>query len=640
MCGLAGIFDSSLNPVDERLATAMGQTLRHRGPDNFSVFATGNVALAHNRLSILDLSASGNQPFTDNRYALVYNGEIYNYLELKERLKDHHVQFRSTSDTEVLFHHLVQFGIARTMVALKGMYAFAFFDRVTRTLILARDRLGIKPLYWHRSGSRIYFASEIKAIASVTPLTVDPLQTLFSLTGGAESERPSSMFRQVKAVRPGSFLTLTPDTAPVESTYYTLYDQIERSYVEQLRRMSREEVNEQFAELLDRSVRSMLMSDAPMGVFVSGGIDSSLAAALACKYQPLDLFTSDVKGEYSELKDAELLARSLNAPLHVSTFDRQAFLRDLAEGTYHYECPVVSFTNAVAFMGVAKLARAHSVKAVLTGEGSDELFHGYPHLLTRHFDSLVQFPLNFVKSLYSLSPRLASYVKVGSEMAQSEFLRMLVKNFPLGLEKQKFVEEFGFMNGEQEEYFTTIGLCETHLYGLLHRNDRMGMVASIESRFPFLDEDIVKFGINLPPEMKRRITWRLHNYKHPFIVDKAPVRDSALRLLPPPLVQKKKWGFSVLAHQVLRVRPGFFSEGFVGEMCGLTRQAEAHLIEKMPRYYVGKLVSIEVFGRLFDRNEKIDAVADALYQFVSADAAAPASVTADPKKALTVTPSL
>lgn len=620
MCGIAGILDPGPNSGDDTRISAMGRTLHHRGPDNFSVFLTGHVALAHNRLSIMDLSPSGNQPFTDGRYSLVYNGEIYNYLDLKRQLAQFPIAYRSTSDTEVLFYHLIHYGIDRTLASAKGMYAFAFFDNLTQTLLLARDRLGIKPLYWCQKDGTLYFASEVKAIAAVTPLTLDPVQTLFSVTGGVEAVLGSSMFRGVRPVSPGTYLTAQPGAEPVESTYYTLREQFQRSYSDELGKLSRHQVNNHFHELLSRSVHSMLMADAPMGIFVSGGVDSSLVAALALQHQRLHLFTSDVRGQYSELKDAECLARTLNADLHVSTFDTTAFLRDLVEATYHYECPVVSFTNAVAFMDVARLARHASVKAVLTGEGADELFHGYPHLLTRRFDGFVRLPLNIVKGLYNLSPKLAKYVNLSAEVSQSEFLGFLSRNFRAQSQLADFIDQCGAIDREErEDYFATIGMCDSHLIGLLHRNDRMGMRASIESRFPFLDEDLVKFAINLPPRFKRRLTWRLHNYKHPFLIDKAPVRDAAARMFPPRLVLKRKWGFGVTAHQGLKVRPGFFADGFVGALCGVTRRGESHLLERMPRYYVGKLVSLEVFGRLFGGLGSMSEVNEALSTFVSVD---------------------
>lgn len=634
MCGIAGIYNRTNNEVDKSRIVAMGRTMDHRGPDNFSVFTADSIGLAHNRLSILDLSPSGNQPFTNERYSLVYNGEIYNYLELKQQLKKFNIPFRSTCDTEVLFHYLIQFGIDQTLAELKGMYAFGFFDKITRRLVLARDRFGIKPLYWHEKNSEFYFSSEIKAIAAATCLDLDPIRVLFSLTGGSEGSSESTLFRGVKPVKPGTYLTVDPTGHPKESTYYSLSQQFDRQYSDELSRMPREEINELFNDLLNRSVVRMLMSDAPMGVFVSGGIDSGVLAAIAVRTKDIELFTADVLGEYSELKDAQALSKSLNANLHVYSFQPQTFLRDLPLATYHYEFPVVTYANAIPFLNVAKVARENSVKAVLTGEGADEIFHGYPRLLTRRFDNILHLPLNIVKAFYGAVPRLANYVKLDGELTLNDFLGLITRNFQQQADRRAFLGRPDVLNDtELEQYFTTIEMFDSKLLGLLHRNDRMGMLASIESRFPFLDEDIVRFGINLPAKFKHRKTWRLHNYKHPFMVDKAPVRDVAAKLLPPELVQKKKWGFGIKAHQILRVKPGFFSGGLVGKICGLTRRGEAHLLDQMPQYYVGKLVSVEVFGRLFSGYGGINEVGECLRSHVSMDGVSRSDLVSQPSVA-------
>jgi asparagine synthase (glutamine-hydrolysing) len=620
MCGIAGIYNRTNSEVDKGRLVAMGRTLNHRGPDNFSVFIDNDIGLAHNRLSILDLSPSGNQPFTNERCSLVYNGEIYNYLELKQQLKQFSIQFKSTSDTEVLFHYLIRFGIEQTLANSKGMYAFAFFDKISRRLTLARDRFGIKPLYWYEKDSEFYFSSEIKAISAATCLDLDPVRVLFSFTGGSEGSSESTLFRGVRPVKPGTYLTLDPTGHLKESTYYSLGEQFDPEYSSELSRNSREGINELFNDLLNRSVVSMLMSDAPMGVFVSGGIDSSVIAAIAAKTKDVQLFTADVRGEYSELKAAESLSRSLKANLHPYSYEPRTFLQDLPLATYHYECPVVSFANAIPFFNVAKLARENSVKAVLTGEGADELFHGYPRMLTRNFDNLVRLPLNIIQAFYKAVPKLANYVKLDGELTRNDFLGLIPTNFKQAADRKAFFDRPDVpTRAKAEQYFTTIAMFSPHLLGLLHRNDRMGMLASIESRFPFLDEDIVRFGVNLPVKFKHRKTWRLHNYKHPFMVDKAPVRDVAARLLPAELVQKKKWGFGIKALEVLRVKPGFFSGGLVGDTFGLTQRGEAHLLEAMPQYYVGKLVCVEVFGRLFSGYGGIDEVGECLRQYVSMD---------------------
>lgn len=592
--------------------------MHHRGPDNFSTYCAENIALAHNRLSIIDLSDSANQPFTDERYALTYNGEIYNYLELKRDLEQFDIKFRSTSDTEVLFYYLGRFGIDKTLNKLEGMYAFAFYDRVTGDVVLARDRFGIKPLYWYERGSTYYFASEMKAIAAVTPVETDPLQVLFSITGGSEGRLTSTVFKGIKPIKPGSYLKISKSGKVTETFYYSLIEQFDRRYCEQLGGMSSHEVNDLFSHLFNRSVKAMLVSDAPMGAFVSGGVDSSLVASTAIKDKRIDLFTANVVGEHSEVEDARLLSQSLGATLHVYDFEPDMFLRDWAEVTYYYEYPLVTFVNSVPFSNVSKLAHEASVKAVLTGEGADELFHGYPQLITRKFDKTLNLPFTTLKSIYKLVPKLSQYLKLDSGKSTSDYLGILTGNFDNQSTKQRFFAHTEHLNNkDKEQYYTTIEMFNSHLLGLLHRNDRMGMIASIESRFPFLDEELVKFGINLPVKFKQRKTWRLHNYKHPFIVDKAPIRTEAEKTLPRKLVRKAKWGFGVNALHALEIKPGFFSAGYISEICGLNRKGEQQMLEEMPRYYLGKLASIEIFGRLFSHKVSMENVNGHLLKHIS-----------------------
>ena len=185
MCGIAGFILNHSAPADDRLIS-MGHTLAHRGPDHFSFLIRDNAGFSHNRLSIIDVSEAGNQPFYNDRYVLCYNGEIYNYLELKQELVRDGVIFQSQSDTEVLFHYLINRGVKETLRSIKGMFAFTFYDIGEKTVYLCRDRLGIKPLNWILRSDGLYWASEVKAMASIIPISPDPIKTLISMAGAGE----------------------------------------------------------------------------------------------------------------------------------------------------------------------------------------------------------------------------------------------------------------------------------------------------------------------------------------------------------------------------------------------------------------------------------------------------------------------
>ena len=230
MCGISGFFNKNSNKIDENLLHQLSETLQHRGPDYRGKYYSDYVGLAHNRLSILDLSKNGNQPFSNDRYHLVYNGEIYNYIDMRHDLKEFKIAFRSTSDTEVLFHYLIHFGVQRTLQELNGMFAFAFFDQKKKKLYLCRDRLGIKPLFFTLRNDTLFFASEIKALVENLDFKVDNVKALYSTLGANEKSRYETVFEDLFHVMPGSYLEYDADGLK-KNTYFDLVDLInEESY--------------------------------------------------------------------------------------------------------------------------------------------------------------------------------------------------------------------------------------------------------------------------------------------------------------------------------------------------------------------------------------------------------------------------
>lgn len=598
----------------------MGQALTHRGPDHFSTLVLGNVGFAHNRLSILDLSPAGNQPFTDGRYVLTYNGEIYNYQQLKTDLKQKGHTFSGTSDTELLFHYLGQYGVPETLRAIRGMFAFSYYDRQTQSLFLCRDRYGIKPLHWTHNAKGLFWGSEIKAIAAATEVKPDPIRTLVALSGSGDQSSSYTVFRDVFHIPPGSYLTYTPDQPPGITRYYSPLDDIQEGYFQELDGMDDDKILQVFEELLRKSVQRMLMSDVPVGVFVSGGIDSSLIAALAREFnKDLALFTSDVVGAYSELESSQALAESLGSPLLVSHFKPEEFLLDLVRATYHYECPLVKFTNAIPMARVAELAKGHGVKPVLTGEGSDELFLGYPGLIYSRYKRVLDWPVNVIQGIYRLLPGIKKFVEKADTANINTFMASLV----MGFERQYLAERgghdaFHFLPKKLIPlHYKSVEMFDEHLIALLHRNDRMGMQYSIESRFPFLDEDLVKFGLNLPLRWKIRPTARVHNIKHPFWMDKAIVRTVASKYLPRKLAQKSKWGFGMYGFNFIQVNPAYFKDGYIADMLGLSGSVLKYIVDTQDHYAVAKLVGVDVFGRIFDRGERLEDITKHVLKYVA-----------------------
>ncbi|MHB1355110.1 MAG: asparagine synthase (glutamine-hydrolyzing) [Anaerolineae bacterium] len=624
MCGIAGmfLFRGQVDPSD---LDQMGRMLVHRGPDKFAVSVIDNVGLAHNRLSIVDITSSGDQPFFNEKGYLIYNGEVYNQQELRLELEKLGIVFRGTSDTEVLFNCILSFGIEETLRKIKGMFAFAYYDRVTRRLYLCRDRFGIKSLYWTCNATGLYWASEVKALMAVPGVKIDPLRAFFTLTGSGDQSNKYTIFQNVFHVPPGNYLAIDEKHQPEVDEYYSIVQQVDEAYYRDLAAQPDDLILSTFEHLLDNSVQKMLMSDVPLGIFVSGGVDSSLIATLAYRHQAnLALFTSDVVGKFSELPYSRLLAATLKAPLAVSTFRPEQLVEDLASATYHYEIPVIKFPHALPFSRVAELAHQQGVKPVLTGEGADELFLGYPSLYYDRYARLLNWPKDVIDRFYSLIPLVRTYMAKSQEEGVNDSLVKLVAGYERQyLQDHGGIQAYGFLpvKSTRTVQYQTIRLFREHLIALLHRNDRMGMQHSIESRFPFLDEDLVRFGVNLPLKYKTRSTGRIYDHKHPFIMDKVIVRLLARKILPAKLAFKPKWGFGIYNYRYMRVHPDYLKRGYLSDMLGLADDVVEYIARSQDHHMVAKLVGLEVFGRIFERQESVQSVTERNLQYITMETA-------------------
>lgn len=610
MCGIAGVYRKSGGDLPIEILKKMGLTMEHRGPDNFGLSERKKIAMTHNRLSLLDLSAAANQPFTNSRYTLSYNGEIYNFKQIKAELEEkYQIEFKTTSDTEVLFYSLIHQGIDKCLQQLQGMFAFAFYDEPEDRLWLARDRVGIKPLYTYQFGDSFYWASEIKAFAKALDLNPDPIRTLFAANNMAEKSTEFTLFKDVRSVAPGTYLEINSRDAPKVTVYYDVVNEFDYDLYRDLENRSANDVLCEFEKLFTQSVESMLISDAPVGAFVSGGIDSSLIAAIATKFDSaIQLFTANVIGKYSEYSDVKILSKYLQKPVFDYKFEPEMILRDWVDVTYYYDCPLVIHVNAIPLSNVAGLAHDRGVKCVLTGEGADELFLGYPQLLTKRYQQFASFPVNGLKSLYKTVPKLHDFLFPEQNSTPLSFINKLVQGFEIQQLELAADEKLRPLDKKSREQSFTISMIREHLVTLLHRNDRMGMMSSIEARFPFLDERIVKFAINLPAKFKIGRSAKFHNYKHPFLIDKWIVRKTAEKYLPKELVMKKKNGFPMLGHKFVKIKRGFFKNGWVADALGLGNAAQDFLVDTQDPYFVAKLASIEIFGQIYGHGHSLETV--------------------------------
>jgi asparagine synthase (glutamine-hydrolysing) len=609
MCGIAGVLRSDGAAPDRSLLEAMAAAMAHRGPDQHGTTTLGAVGLAATRLSILDLTEAGSQPMVRGDRGLVFNGELYNARALRAEVRGAGIALEGTSDTEVLFHLLDRQGLDVVLPRLRGMFALAWVDG-RGGVQLARDRLGIKPLHYLVRDGVVAWASEIKALVPVAPLRLDSARTLFSVLSLADRWGSRTVFQGVQQVAPGQVVHVDGRGGVRTSPWYRLADDVDPALAAELAAAGREEVQERLDHLLRAAVASTSASDAPVGTLVSGGVDSSVVAALACELDPGHrLHTAAIGGPDDERVGAERLAQALGRPLTVTPFEPAMVLADWARCTWHHEAPIVTHLNALPLARVAAAVHQEGTKSVLTGEGADELFAGYPTMAaTRHLEVL-RLPYRGLRRAYSVVPGLAERILPGGP-SQEGYLAALGDDFEttrLGLEAD---ERFSHLEASDARHgVLTYVALQGHLRTLLHRNDRMGMQHSVESRFPYLDEDVVRFGLNLPHRHKLALTVRPHDLKHPFLLDKAVLRDVA-RARGLPGARQVKAGFPSWGHADMRIDAAFFRDGWVADALELSDAAIDHLVERESPYYVAKLASVEVFGQLFERARAVEVVQD------------------------------
>jgi len=618
VCGIGGVFDPDTNQIDVDVAERLADNLRHRGPDRHAVHVEGGVALVATRLAIVDLSPAGDQPRVEGRRALAFNGEIYNHRALRADLEADGISFEGHSDTEVVFQHLARHGPDATVTRLRGMFAFAWWDG--ETLWLARDRYGIKPLVWTRHGTRLIWASEARALEGVAPLVPDPIQVMNGFLSLADRARRRTCFRDVDQVPPGHLLAAHRDGTIELRRWHRLADEVDPDRYRELATLPFDRLVDELDGLMTDAVGAMLMGDAPTGTFVSGGVDSSLLAALAVSHGSTDdhhLFAADVAYPRSEAPAAARVAEHLGAPLLLAHFEPEGLLTGWAEATRAYEAPLVTHVNSLPYLAVARRARAEGVKSVLTGEGADELFFGYPEAAFRGIRRMLRAPVVALDRAYQLAPGLARRVLPELHDARAGQLAALGEDVERSRQEAEARAAYAFL-GERRaaEHASALEMLEGHLLSLLHRNDRVGMATSVESRFPFLDEAVVAFALNLPRSAKVRLGRRLHDRKHPFLVDKAVLRAVAARHLPEEVAHRRKDGFPTVGHEHVRIDPSLFAGGWTADVLRLSAEGIDHICRSEPPIVGARLASVEVFGRIYGHREDDDAVTDLLRRHV------------------------
>jgi asparagine synthase (glutamine-hydrolysing) len=552
MCGICGLVTTDASErIDPATIIGMRDVLRHRGPDDAGVYTGGGIGLGHRRLSIIDLSAAGHQPMSSNDGSrwIVFNGEVYNYLELRREHLGSAYRFASSSDTEVILHMYDAFG-EDCVKYFNGMFAFAIWDVRERRLFLARDRVGVKPLYYTQQQDTFLFASEIKALlqhdkvrVEIDPTAVDDFMTF----GYVQS--PRTIFKGIYRLPEGHTLTWQDGRTSIRQYWDLTFQPDEATPLS--------EQCEELVALLDDSLRLRMRSDVPLGVLLSGGVDSSAVTALLSRsVGQVKTFSIgyDAGSDFNELSYAKQIAQQFGTDHYDLILEPRSFEGFIPKFVYHMDEPVTEGA-AISLYFICELTARH-VKVVLSGEGSDELFAGYP---IYHYMRLIEAYRQLPSALreYALapllravtrSPKIDKYLYLSTQPLERRYLG--VHLYDDRAQSQLYSSEFRARLGTFDSRQTLLDLhkqvasadvlsrllyVDTKTWlpnDILIKADRMSMATSIELREPFLDYRLIEFAARVPSRYKIR------NGKTKYIL-----KEALKGVLPHNILHRPKMGF-------------------------------------------------------------------------------------------------
>jgi len=628
MCGICGkIYFDNDNLVDQNIIKKMMKVIRHRGPDDEGMYINGQVGLGHKRLSIIDLN-TGKQPVSneDGKVWVVYNGEIYNYKELRTFLLQRGHFFKTETDTEVIVHLYEEHG-EKFISKLRGMFAFALWDERDKILLLARDRVGIKPLYYSLTNNSLIFASEMKAILQdpsvkreVDPAIIDRFLTFLYLPG------TETLIKNIRKLSPGHYLTFKNGKIDLKQ-YWDL------NFPTPNNECSFDDLKEQLVELLRDSMRIHMISDVPVGFLLSGGVDSTALLSFAKDETDHDISTFTIGFEGENFADerpyARLAAERFGTKHYEMTIKAQDFLDFLPKYVWHMEEPVCE-PPAIALYYISKLAKEH-VKVLISGEGGDEAFAGYPnyrnmvwlerfkksstpfhHSISKIFSNLGRFSRFNKLEKYAplMTIPLESYYfsrtsnpfnyfnKFYSELYTAEFKDRIDKNY-----STEPITGY-FKNISYQDNLNKMLYVDTKTWlpdDLLVKADKITMANSLELRVPFLDHKVLEFAARLPT-----------NYKLKGFTTKYILKKAFHNRVPDEILNRKKTGFPVPSGMWFRndlkdfiydillndktIQRGYFEKNTIQKMIKLNSENNNYSKE------IFSLLILELWYRIFVDN--------------------------------------
>ena len=582
MCGIAGIVNlDNKKKVRISVIKEMAETMKHRGPDDSGSFVDDYVAFGHRRLTIIDLTSRGRQPMFDitGRVVIVFNGEIYNYQELRLELETKGYEFQSQTDTEVILNAYIEYGI-KCLDKFNGMFAFAIYDKKNNTVTLVRDRIGIKPLFYSFYDGKLIFASEIKAILKYPgfPSSVN-INGLSSYLSYRYPIGEDTLFNKIKSLDPGYYLEVSGPKVK-KYQYWEIpinennEDRGEKFYINRLR------------EIMASSVKYRMRSDVPVGAYLSGGLDSSITVALMSNIieTPINTFTIGFNEEgYNEFGYAKQVADEYQTNHHCMTMSSTDYIENMVKLISYKDAPL-SVPNEPALYVMSKELKKH-ITVVLSGEGADEIFGGYGRIFRSPYDyqRLKELEKSNNKSnseTDKLLQRNLDKMYEGNKFKSDQEHFLFLYNYTNWDDKQKFLHPdiLEFLNYDEQLrnifsvefdkiknmniYDKYMWIFEKiHIVGLLQRVDMTTMATSVEARVPFVDHRLVEFAFTIP--IKYKLKWRSQtdkatacSYNSDQISEKYDIPKYILKKtfendLPKEVVWRKKMGFPVPVHKWL-----------------------------------------------------------------------------------------
>lgn len=543
MCGLAGIYSFKQQHGSD-LIKKMTDAMAHRGPDADGFFQDETVSLGHRRLSIIDLSENANQPLYDytNNFVIIFNGEIYNYKEVKAKLKDY--PFKTNSDTEVVLASYLTWG-ASALSHLVGMFAFAIFNKTTKDLFIARDRLGVKPVYYYQDEKNFVFASEIRAIlkTELVPkiINFNALNDYFSTQSFSA---PNTLIQGVKQLNAGSYLEINRDVIH-EVQYWSIEKPEEKFEIP-----DKETAKKQVYHLLQQSVERRLVSDVPVAAFLSGGIDSSAIVGLMAQFTsaPQTFNIAFNEAEYDESVYAEIIAKKFKTQHHKILLKPEAFLDELPNALNAMDIPSGDGVNSYV---VSKEIVKNNIKVAMSGVGGDELFAGYPTFkywvdiqqkkwlwsMPNEIRSIAaalipakSSKLNRIKKLLKTDKlSIDTFYPLVREVISEKTIQSILKNPSI---KSPFDIDLSYFSFPLLSQMSIAELKGFTFNTLLKDTDQFSMAVSLEVREPFFDHNLIEYVLQIPDSFK------YPNYPKQLLV------ESLNGLLPNEIVHRKKKGFT------------------------------------------------------------------------------------------------